>query len=271
VIRAGTSMEKLSVCITSFNSERTLGACLDSVRWADEIVVLDSFSSDATAAIAHRYHCRFSQHAFLGYSKQKQMALDLARHRWVLLLDSDEALSPALQNEIRALLQAGPRADGYEMPRQEQIFWRMCHLATRMNYFLRLFDKTKCRMSTHAVHESPQLQGRLARLESPFYHYGETDICIKVDKLNSYSSAAVADKIAKGKRANPWILLFYPPLYFVRLYFFKRNFLNGWAGFITAVAGAFYVFLKYAKLYEHEQRRRHGDPLPPVAPPQDGP
>src|SRR3569623_516061 len=98
-------------------------------------------------------------------------------------------------------------------------------------------------MSTHAVHESPQLQGRLARHESPFNHNGETDIRIKVDKLNSYSSAAVADKIAKGKRAIPWILGFYPALFFVRLYFFLRYFLIGWAGFITAVAGAFFVFL----------------------------
>lgn len=248
-------MEKLSVCITSYNSERTLRACLESVKWADEIVVLDSFSSDRTEEIARAHGCRFTQHAFMGYSKQKQMALDLASHRWALLLDSDEALSPALQEEIRALLRAGPRADGYALPRQEQIFWRMSHPRTRMNYFLRLFDRGKTRMSGHTVHESPQLDGTTARLRAPFYHYGETDIAVKVAKLNSYSSGVAADKAAKGKRANPWLLVFYPPFYFVRLYVFKRNFLNGWAGFITSVAGAFYVFLKYAKLYERRQPR----------------
>ena len=256
-------MEKISVCITTFNSGRTLGACLESVKWADEIVVLDSFSSDDTLEIARAYQCRISQHDFMGYSKQKQMVLDAASHRWTLLLDSDEAISPALQERIRELLRTGPTADGYEFPRLEQVFWRMNDPRTRLNYFMRFFDRDKCRMSTHTVHESPQVSGIVARLEEPFYHYSETDLRIKVDKVNAYSSGAVADKVAKGKVPSPWVLVFYPPFYFVRLYIFKRNFLNGWAGFIGSVVGSFYAFLKYAKLYEYHQRRRYGDSLLP--------
>ena len=260
-------MEQLSVCITTFNNERTIGACLESVKWADEIVVLDSFSSDKTLEVAQSYNCRILRHAFMGYGRQKQMAIEAANNRWVLLLDADEALSPMLQRQIRELMEAGPDADGYELPRQEQLFWRMISPRTRMNYFLRLFDRGKCRMSEMPVHAAPKVTGRVKRLHGFFYHYGEIDIHTKVEKLNGYSTGVVADKVSKGKSPSPWILVFYPPLYFLRIYVFKRNFLNGWPGFITSVAGAFYAFLKYAKLYEYYQRARYGDSqLPEGAP-----
>ena len=263
-------MEELSACITTFNNQRTLAACLESVKWADEIVVLDSYSSDKTVEIAAAYNSHILQHSFMGYGRQKQMAIDAATHRWVLLLDADEALSPELQEQVRDVMRNGPQTDGYELPRQEQLFWRMISPGTRMNYFLRLFDKTKARMSDMPVHAAPKLQGSIHRLPGLFYHYGETDVHTKVDKINDYSTGLVADKVAKGKVPNPWIMVFYPPLFFLRTFIFKRNFLNGWAGFITSVAGAFYVFLKYAKLYEYHQRRRYGDSLlPEGAPPSE--
>jgi glycosyltransferase involved in cell wall biosynthesis len=260
-------MEPLSVCVTTFNNDRTLRSCLESVKWADEIVLVDSFSTDKTLEIAKSFNSRLLQHAFMGYGKQKQMAIDAASNRWALLLDADEALSPELQNEIQELMRKGPEADGYELPRLEQLFWRMNNPKTRLNYFLRLFDRSKCRMSEMPVHAAPKLSGKVERVEGVFYHYGEIDIHTKVEKINGYSTGLVADKLAKGKTANPWILVFYPPVYFLRSYFFKRNFLNGWAGFITSITGSFYVFLKYAKLYEHYQRVRFGDSLmPPGAP-----
>lgn len=263
-------MEKLSACITTFNNERTLGACLESVKWADEIVVLDSYSTDRTTEIAARYRARILQHAFMGYGKQKQMAIDAADNRWVLLLDADEALSPELQRQVRALMQTGPAADGYELPRQEQLFWRMISPRTRMNHFLRLFDRSKGRMSDMPVHAAPKVQGTIKRLSGLFYHFGEIDVRTKVEKINGYSSGLVADKVAKGRAPNPWIMVFYPPLFFLRTFVFKRNFLNGWAGFITSVAQAFYVFLKYAKLYEYHQRQRYGDSLLPEGAPASG-
>lgn len=261
-------MEQLSVCITTFNNERTVGACLESVKWADEIVLLDSYSTDKTLDIARSYGCRISQHGFMGYGKQKQMAIDAAQHRWVLLLDADEALTPELQQQMRGVLSAGPDADAYELPRLEQILWRMNHPKTRLNHFLRLFDKTKTRMSEMPVHAAPKAKGKIKRLSGFFYHYSDTDIHTKVEKLNAYSTGVVGDKLAKGKTVSPWMLLVYPPWYFLRLYIYKRNFLNGWPGFIASVSGAFYAFLKYAKLYEHYQRTRYGDSLlPQGAPP----
>lgn len=258
-------MTPLSVFITTFNNDRTLGACLESVKWADEIVVLDSFSTDNTEKIARLYGCKFSQHKFMGYGQQKQMALEQTSNQWVLLLDADEVLSPESQAEIRAILANGPDADGYALPRQEQLFWKMSSPHVRMNHFLRLFDKKKGHVTSMPIHAAPEVQGVVRKLRHPFYHFGETSIHVKVDKINHYSTGLVADKQAKGRRANPWIMVFYPPLFFIRSYVFKRNFLNGWAGFIGSVTMAYYAFLKYAKLYEAEQFKKHGNSLlPPV-------
>ncbi len=261
-------MTKLSVFVTTYNNGRTLAACLESVKWADEIVVLDSFSTDETPAVAARYGALISQHRFLGYGPQKQLALERTHHDWVLLLDADEALSAELQREIQALLQRGPDADGYELARLEQTFWRMCSPRVRLNHYLRLFDKRKGRVSDMPVHAAPKVDGRIARLQAPFYHFGETDIHTKVEKINGYSTGLVQYKRAQRARASPWIMVFYPPLYFIRSYVFKRNFMNGWAGFINSVVVTFYVFLKYAKLYEQRQFERYGDRLmPDKAPP----
>jgi glycosyltransferase involved in cell wall biosynthesis len=263
-----TERTRLSVFITTYNNGRTLTACLESVKWADEIVVLDSFSTDDTLTIGRRYGARITQHPFMGYGPQKQMALAATANDWVLLLDADEALSPTLQAEIRQLLQAGPAAEGYEIPRREQLFWRMYHPATRMNHYLRLFDKRRGGIDDMPIHAAPKIQGRVARLKAPLYHYGETDIHTKVEKINAYSTGLVADKIRKKRRSVPLIMLFYPPLFFIRSYLFKRNFLNGWAGLINSVVAAFYVFLKYAKLYEYHQLAQHGTRLlPEGAPP----
>ncbi|HRD65098.1 MAG TPA: glycosyltransferase family 2 protein [Candidatus Competibacter sp.] len=264
--------KQLSVFVTTYNNGRTLSACLESVKWADEIVVLDSFSADDTLAIAHRYGARTAQHAFMGYGPQKRMALAATTHDWVLLLDADEVLSPALQAEICQLLgRGGPAADGYEIPRQEQLFWRMYSAATRMNYYLRLFDKRKGIIDDMPVHAAPKVRGSVARLKSPLYHYGETDVHTKIEKINAYSTGLVADKIGKNRWGIGLIMICYPPLFFIRSYLFKRNFLNGWAGFINSVIAAFYVFLKYAKLYEHHQFAKYGRRLlPDGAPPLPG-
>ncbi len=260
-------MQKLSAFVTTFNNDRTLGACLESVKWADEIVVLDSFSTDRTEQIANDYGARFSQHEFMGYGPQKQMAMEQTQNDWVLLLDADEALSPELQQEIRDLMTRGPDKDGYELPRQEQLFWRMNHPGTRLNGFLRLFNKTRGHVSDMPIHAAPKVDGAIGRLKAPFYHYGEVDIHEKVAKINHYSTGLVADKLAKGVRANPWIMVFYPPIFFLRIFLFKRAYKNGWAGFIASVVSAFYAFLKYAKLYEHEQFEKHGDRLMPEGAP----
>jgi len=257
---------RLSAFVTTFNDESTIRACLDSLRGAgaDEIVVLDSFSTDRTVEIAREYTDRVFQQEFLGFGPQKQAALDRSTHEWVLFLDSDEALSAPLQTEIQQLLQTEPDVDGFTIPRQEQMFWRMAADGTRHNRFLRLFRRSRTHFSTMPVHAAPVLDGRAGRLESPFYHFGETTIHEKVDKLNGYSSGLVSHRIERGDRGGPLRMIWYPPLVFLKQFAFKRQFINGWAGFISSVCMAFYAFLKCAKVFEEHRRREHGDTLLPT-------
>jgi glycosyltransferase involved in cell wall biosynthesis len=213
--------------------------------------MLDSASTDGTLDLAKQYGCHVYQTDFLGYGKTKQLAIDKTRNNWVLHLDADEMLSPELKDEIRGLLESGPPAAGYLIPRLDQLFWEMNDPRARLNSQLKLFDKRRGRMGDMAVHADPEVDGRVEKLKGVFYHFSEVDIHTKVQKINGYSTGLVADKLAKGQRPSPWKLVYYPPLVFLQLFFFQRNFLNGWAGFIGSVIGAFYAFLRYAKLYEH--------------------
>lgn len=263
-------MTQLSAVVTTFNNADTLRSCLESVKWANEIVVLDSFSTDATRQIAAEFSAVIHQKNFQGYSKQKQDAIDIATNDWILLLDADEALSAEAQREIQVLLDTGPRQKGYTLPRIEQLFWKMTHPRSRMNHFLRLFDRRHCRMNEVPVHAAPEMDGTApTALQSGFFHFGEPDIHTKVDKLNSYSSGLVEYKAKRREKSSPWTCLFYPPLVFLKSYIFKRNFLNGWAGFIGSVCMANYAFLKYAKLFEHFQHERLGTSQLPVEHPSN--
>lgn len=249
------SREPLSVVVTTYNNAATLARCLASVAFAEERIVLDSGSSDATEAIALAHGARWFVEPFKGYGPQKQSAVAKAAHRWVLLLDADEAVPPDCRSAIERSL-AQPAVAGFRIPRREQVFWRLAHPGVRHARMLRLFDRTRVRFSSDAVHAAPEVDGPAGAIEAPFLHYGEPDIRTKVDKVNAYSSGMVADKDARGYRLVRTRMLLQPPLQFLRSYFVNRKFLSGWAGFIGSVTEAYYVFLKYAKLYESRQQRR---------------
>ncbi len=246
--------EPLSVVVTTLDNAATLAACLGSVRFADDLVVLDSGSTDATPAIAAAHGARWFVEPFKGYGPQKQSAIDKARHDWVLLLDADEALTPAMQAAIEAALQR-PDVAGFRLPRREQVFWRQQHPASHHNPMLRLFDRRRARMSDDGIHAQPVVDGAVRALRGWFEHYGEPDIATKVAKVNRYSDAVSAAKAARGVR---WVwlrLLVQPPLMFVKSYVLRRRFLSGAAGFIGSVVDAFHVFLKYAKVIERRRRK----------------
>jgi glycosyltransferase involved in cell wall biosynthesis len=254
--------EPLSVVVTTFDNADTIGACLASVAFADDIVVLDSGSTDATRDIALRCGARVEVQAFSGYSAQKQAAIDLARHRWVLLLDSDEAIPSAAAKRIQAALEA-PVAAGFVLLRREWVFWRWQPDRARLNHYVRLFDRTRSRMSGHEVHESIVVDGPVHRLDAVIDHYGERDIEGRVDKANRYSSLQVRDRHTRAPRLLRARIVFYPTVAFARYYFWRGHWRGGWAGFVAARVHAFYAFLKYAKLYElrHSSRQRDVHPL----------
>jgi glycosyltransferase involved in cell wall biosynthesis len=254
--------EPLSVVVTAYNSAATLEACLGSVDWADELVLLDSGSTDATVAIAQRHGARVHTQPFAGYSAQKQAAIDLARHRWVLLLDSDEALPPSAAAPVQRALEA-PACAGYELWRREWVFWRWQSPRARLNHYVRLFDRTRARMSGHSVHESVCVDGPVRTLDVVLDHYGEPDIAGRVDKANRYSSLQAAGEAHRRRGGLAWRMVAYPTVAFLRYYLLRGHWRAGWAGFIAARVHAFYAFLKYAKLHEARVRATRATPDEP--------
>ncbi len=250
---ASSSRVPLSAVVTTYNNAATLDDCLASVSFCDEVIVLDSDSSDDTRGIAQRHGASIFVEPFKGYGPQKQSAIDKATHDWVLLLDADEQLTDAGRENIQHELVA-PRAEGYRLPRREWLFWQWPHPATRPNWQLRLFRRSRGGMNAVPVHAAPEVEGIVIDLDAPFRHYGEPRLADRVDKINRYSCGLVEHKRAKRPALLGLRMLLYPSVAFARLYFGKRYFLNGWAGFFAAKTQAFYAFLKYAKLHEAMQQ-----------------
>ena len=247
--------EEFSLVIMTYNNADTLERCLDAADFADELVVLDSGSTDATVAIAQRHGARIAVHPFDDYGPQKQRAIDLASHDWILNLDADEILSPGTREVIERALE-NPHAAGFRLPRRERMFWSVQHPWSHRNAHLRLFDRRRGRMNAVPVHAAVEVEGPVETLHrADFVNMGDDDIAARVAKINRYSSGMVADKLARRQHFAGPMMLVYPPIFFLRQYVFKRYFLSGWAGFIASVLGAFYVFLKYAKLHEARKRR----------------
>ena len=247
--------EPLSVVVITYNNADTLERCLAAVDWAEEIVVLDSGSTDDTVEIARRHGARVATHPFDDYGPQKQRAIDSATHDWILNLDADEILSPGTREVIERALIA-PNVAGFRLPRRERMFWTVQHRSSARNGHLRLFDRRRGRMNKVPVHAAVEVDGPARTLhDADFVNDGDADIAARVEKINRYSSDMVAHKIARGQRFLGVRMVLYPPVFFLRQYVFKRYFLSGWGGFVSSVTGAFYVFLKYAKLYE---ARRNG-------------
>ena len=250
--------ERLSVVVITLNNAATLDACLSGVDWADEIVVLDSGSTDDTLAIARRHGARAAMHPFDEFGPQKQRAIDMASHDWILNLDADEVLSPASRAVIERAL-VNPRCAGFRLPRRERMFWTVQHPWSWRNAHLRLYDRRRGRMNEVEVHSAMEVDGPVKTLwRADFINDSDPDIASRIERINRYSSALVAHKLRRRQRFTGLRMVLYPPVFFLRQYLFKRYFLSGWAGFIASVVGANYVFLKYAKLHEARRQAKPG-------------
>ncbi len=251
----------VSAVVTCFNSEKTIEKCLQSLAWADEIIVLDSFSEDATVELIKQQiqtldtAIKLDQQSFKGFAQQKQDVIDRAKYDWVLLLDADECLTPKAIKKLCKWQLKKPLADGYNLPRVEWVFWHWAHPWVKRNEFIRLFNRKKSHMSQDLVHESIQVDGVVKKMYAPFKHYGETSIQVKLDKINRYSALAAQQKFDRGKRCSVFRLFLYPVFYFFRQYIIKRQVFNGVAGVINATLNSYYAYLKYAKLYELQQNK----------------
>ncbi len=242
---------KLSVIIITKNEAKNIAACIDSVAFADEVVVLDSGSSDNTCAIAQERGARVSVTTdWPGFGPQKNRALDLAQGEWVLSIDADERVTPALAQAIQKVL-AEPRADAYKVARLSQFCGRwMRHSGWWPDHIVRLFKRSAGRFTPVAVHESVQVQGLVATLaEGHLLHYPYANLEELVAKLNHYSSEAAQAAFARGKRTSALGPFGHGLWTFIRIYVLRRGFLDGWQGMVLAGMAAAGSFFRYAKLY----------------------
>ena len=250
-------MPRLSVTIITKNEAARLDAALASVAWADEIVVVDAGSTDATAEIARRASARVFVEGWPGFPQQKNRAAALAAHDWILSIDADERVSPALAGEIRALLASEPAARGYRIPRVTRAFGRELRATDWYpDWQLRLYDRRTGHWDeTRTVHESVRIEGEVARLRGELLHDGYRDLSEHLRKIDAYTTLAAEDWAAHGRDASLLQIAVHPPAAFLRNYVLRRGFTAGTAGLVVSAMTSWYVFLKHAKLWE---RRRRG-------------
>lgn len=248
--------EPLSAAIIACDAASQLEACLASVSFADEIVVVDSGSTDDTVAIAKRHGARVIHQEWLGYGAQKRFAAAQARHDWVLSLDADERVSDELRESIRREL-ATPRFSAYEFPRRNRFMGRWLHHGEGYpDWSLRLFDRRHANWSQDPIHEKVVAPGPVGRLFGDLLHESEQGIADYLAKQNRYTSLQAEQLYARGKRAGMGKLVFNPLLRFVKFYFFRMGFLDGVPGFVHIVIGCSNSFGKYAKLIELALQKR---------------
>jgi len=258
----------VSAYMITFNNERTVERALQSLSWVDEIVVVDSFSTDATPAIAAKYAVRFEQRAWPGFRDQYQYAADLCSHEWALFVDADEEVPAELAAEIRAELAANrqrPDSDrilGYHAHRLTWYLGRWIrHGGWLPDHEIRLYRRDRGRWAGD-LHAKLEVDGRVRHLQHRYCHYTYADIGDQLQTIDRYSAAAALDMHNAGRRFSILHLLGNPLARFVRDYFLKRGFLDGMPGFVVAINTMFYVFVKHAKLWE---RCREPAPFPPAS------
>ena len=242
-------MQNLSVIIITHNAAATLEKCLESVSdLSDDIVIVDSFSTDETPAIAKRFTNRFYQQEWLGYSRQKEVSLDKTKHDWVLWVDSDEVVSDKLKKEIIA---APDNCDGYYINRRTWYLNRWInHCGWNPDYILRLFRKDRGHFNNAMLHEGFICTGKKGHLKGDLHHYTYRDIRHHIEKMNQFTSIAAQSMVLRNKKAGWLKILFHSIGHFIKTFFIKRGFLDGTAGLIVCVLSSYYAFLKYAKLWE---------------------
>lgn len=243
----------LSVTVITLSEEANLRECLEGVRWAEEIVVVDALSTDRTVAIAREYTDRVFQNPWPGHRQQKNFALERATHDWVLSLDADERVSPALRREIEEALAHPERAEGYTIPRQNMFLGRwMRHGGWSPDRVLRLFRRSHGRFGGINPHDRVEVRGRVAPLREPLLHFTYRSLSQYVDKQYRYACIAAEERLkaGRGARAGLPTLAARPILKFLEVYLLKRGFLDGTYGLLTATFAAYFAFVKYARLWE---------------------
>ena len=249
---------QLTVTVITYNEAANIAAALDSVSWADEIIVVDANSTDDTAAIARRLATRVEVRPWPGYGAQKNFAASLATHDWILSIDADERVTPALAAEIREATAHTPAAPGFRIPRIAFYLGRWIRSTDWYpDYQLRLYDRRAGAWNGRRVHESIALNGPPGQLRHELQHFPYRDISHHLATIDRYTSLAADEWLAQGRQATYAEILVNPQLAFARNFLLRAGFMDGAAGLIVSTLNSYYVFLKFAKLWE---RGRAGSP-----------
>jgi glycosyltransferase involved in cell wall biosynthesis len=239
---------KITATIITLNEERNIARAIESLRCCDEILILDSGSTDRTLQLAENLGARVFEAGWRGYSGQKNWAAEQAANDWILSLDADEALSEALEAEIWNLKKSGPRLDGYTMPRLARYLGRwILHSGWYPDRKIRLYNRRKGRWVGDFVHESVHVDGRLGQLESNILHFTCESLSEHVKTMERYTTLAAQEIAARKIQVPLWRVLADPQWTFLKSFVLQRGFLDGREGLTIAYMAAFYTFLKYAK------------------------
>ncbi|MDM8560660.1 glycosyltransferase family 2 protein [Candidatus Parabeggiatoa sp. HSG14] len=243
-------MPLLSVIIITKNEENHISECLNSVAWCDEIIVVDSGSTDNTVTLCRSFTDKvFVTKDWLGFGVQKNRALVKATGKWILSIDADERITPALQQEIKSVI-ADSTDCAFRIPRQSRYCGRWIkHSGWSPDYVLRLFRSGCASFTDDLVHERVQvLSGEIGTLSTPLLHYSFNSLEEVLEKVNTYSSASAEMQHAKGKKSSLTKAIFHGLWAFIRTYLLQAGFLEGREGFMLAVSNAEGTYYRYLKL-----------------------
>ena len=251
----------ISATIITLNEEKNIADCIKSLQWVDEIIVVDSLSTDKTKEIAESMGAKVIDQAFLGHVKQKQLAVDECSHDWVLCLDADERITPELKDEICRLFESTPveeLLDGYSVPRKSFHLGRwILHGGWYPDRNIRLFNRTQGRWQGVNPHDVIKVDGQSAKLKGALEHYVFEDLAHNIRTNNSYSSISAKILYESGKKPSLLKLFLKPVGKFIETYLIKRGFMDGLPGFIISIGAAYSMFLKHAKHWEHYKIKKN--------------
>ena len=249
----------LTVIVTTHNEAVNIEACLRSVQWAEEIMVIDSGSTDATVALSGPLADRVLDHPYESPARQKNWAIPQARLPWVLILDADERVTPALEGEIRRLLAEGPACRGYWIYRRNTFLGREIHHGGwERDKVIRFFSRDHALYKDVLVHEEMEVQGSLGVLKERMLHHSVRSLADYGKKMDRYSDWWAEEKAGKGRHAGPGTIMGHTIGRFWRMYLLRGGFRDGGHGLVLSMLASFSVFQKYAKLWERD--RREPDP-----------
>jgi glycosyltransferase involved in cell wall biosynthesis len=242
--------QKISAIIPCFNEEQNIERAIRSVLWADEILIVDSFSTDATLDIARNYKCRILQHEYINSATQKNWAIPQASHEWIFLLDADEECPEKLRDEMRKLLEEGTSHSAFKIYRQNFFMGKKIRFCGWQNdSVIRLFRRDNCRYQDLNVHAEIVSEGTTGTLSHKMYHYTYNGYYNYARKYEKYTTWSAKDRLKKTNKVTFFHLMVKPSFRFFKQYFLKLGILDGKVGFIVCAMAAYSVFLRYLKAW----------------------